>query len=101
MTPTPPISEDVSFVIIALIAALIAVNVAYLVLLDRKDARDREERQTLLQRIQAPEAAVYEHATQGLPDDPSPYPLSDDELAEQEERARVIAFIEQHENGAS
>ena len=87
--------------IIALLSALVAVNIAYLVLMDRKDARDREERQTLLQRIQAPEAAVYEHATRDLPDDSSPYPLTDEELAEQEERARVLQFIEQHENGAS
>ena len=93
---------------IALLAALVAVNIAYLVLMDRNDVRaqterdaNREERQTLLQRIQAPEAAVYEHATRDLPDDSSPYPLTDEELAEQEERARVLQFIEQHENGAS
>ena len=93
---------------VAFLAALAAVTIAYLILLDRKDARgkqerdaDREERQTLLQRIQAPEAAVYERATRDLPQDPDPFPLTDEELAEQEERARVIAFIEQHENGAN
>lgn len=57
-----------------LLAALIAVNIAYLALLDRNDRRERAERaaaaeradaerQVLLQRIQAPEQAVYEHAT--------------------------------------
>jgi hypothetical protein len=93
---------------IALLAAFVAVNIAYLVLLDRKDTRcrlerdsDRDERQVLLQRIQAPEAATYEHAAQRLPADPSPYPASDEQLAEEEERNRVLAFIERHENGGA
>jgi hypothetical protein len=93
---------------IALTAALILTVTGFLVLLDRRDARaklerdsDRQERQVLLQRIQAPAAAVYEHSASQLPDDSSPYPLTDEELAEQEERARVLQFIERHENGAS
>jgi hypothetical protein len=93
---------------VTLTAALILTIAGFLVLLDRKDARgkqerdaDRKERQTLLQRIQAPEAAVVDHSMRLVPDDPNPYPLSDEELAEQEERARVLQFIERHENGAS
>jgi hypothetical protein len=39
----------------------------------------------LLQRIQAPESATYEHAVQQLPPDPEPYPMSDEQLAEAEE----------------
>jgi hypothetical protein len=85
-------------IIVGLIAA------GFLVLLDRKDARaktereaERVERQVLLQRIQAPDAAVYEHATRDLPADPEPFPMSDEQLAEQEERARVLEFIERHE----
>lgn len=85
--------------IIALLTALVAVNVAYLVLLDRRDTRDRSERATLLQRIQAPEAAVYEHAAPMLPPDPEGIPMNDEQLAEMEERARVLSFIERHENG--
>ena len=81
----------------ALLAALVAMNIAYLVLLDRKDRRDRAERATLLQRIQAPDAAVYEHAHATFPQDSSSLPLSDEEIAEREERERVIAWIEQHE----
>jgi hypothetical protein len=84
---------------IALLTCLVAVNVAYLVLLDRKDARDRDERQVLLQRIQAPESATYEHAVQQLPPDPSGMPPSDEQLAELEERERVLNFIQRHENG--
>lgn len=83
--------------LIVLLIALVAVNVAYLVLLDRRDTRDVAERAVLLQRIQAPEAAVYEHATRDLPADPEPFPMSDEQLAEQEERARVLEFIERHE----
>lgn len=85
----------------ALLAALVAVNIAYLVLLDRRDTRDRSERAVLLQRIQAPEAAVYEHAAPMLPPDPEGLPMTDEQLAEQEERARVLSFLERHENGLS
>lgn len=83
---------------IALTAALILAIAGFLVLLDRKDTRDRAERQVLLQRIQAPEAAVYEHATQHQPADSDPFPMSDEQLAEQEERARALEFIERYES---
>lgn len=89
---------------IALTAALILTVAGFLVLLDRRDARgklerdaDREERQTLLQRIQAPESATYEHAAQQLPAEGDPFPMSDEQLAEEEERRRVLEFIERHE----
>jgi hypothetical protein len=68
--------------IYSLLAALVAVNIAYLVFLDRKDARERAERQTLLQRIQAPEAAVVEHQVRHAEPD-EPYPLTDEEAAEE------------------
>jgi hypothetical protein len=91
-------------VTVALIAALIVTVAGFLVLLDRRDARlteerdrDREERQVLLQRIQAPESATYEHAVQQMPPDPEPYPMSDEQLAEAEERRRVLQFIDRHE----
>lgn len=87
-----------------LIAALILAIAGFLILLDRNASRarlereaERTERQVLLQRIQAPEAAVYEHAALDLPADPEPFPMSDEQLAEQEERARVLEFIERHE----
>lgn len=54
--------------------AAIAVICGFLLVLDRRDARaqleraaDREERQALLQRIQAPSEAVFEHATREAP----------------------------------
>lgn len=88
----------------ALAAALILAIAGFLVLLDRNASRaklerdhERSERQVLLQRIQAPDAAVYEHATRDLPADPESFPMSDEQLAEQEERARVLEFIERHE----
>lgn len=80
-----------------LIFAVVAVNVAYIVFLDRRDQRERVERAHLLQRIQAPEAAVYQHATQHAPEDQGAYPATDEEIAEQQERDRVLAFIERHE----
>lgn len=90
----------------ALLAALVAVNIAYLVLLDRNANRrtlelaaERDERAVLLQRIQAPDAAVVEHAQQRAHPDENPYPLTDEESAEaQEERARFIREIERMEN---
>lgn len=91
----------------ALIAALITQSALIVWLLDRKDSRQLEEReasreelQVLLQRIQAPQAAVIEHSTRDYEPDDEPFPMSDEQLAEQEERARVLAFIERHENGA-
>lgn len=92
--------------IIALLAALVASIAVFAVILDRalergkreRDA-DREERQVLLQRIQAPEAAVYEHATLPAQPDPDGSPMTDEQMAEREERTRVLAFIERHENG--
>lgn len=53
------------------------------------------ERATLLQRIQAPEAAVIEHARAGLPPDPLPLPYDDDEAfhdSRDELAARLASF---------
>jgi hypothetical protein len=47
--------------LIALSIALLAVIGAFAWLLDRRDARAQAERAELLQRIQAPHAAVAEH----------------------------------------
>lgn len=93
-----------------LLAALVAVNIAYLLLLDRRDQRDRAERAVLLQRVQAPQAAVYEHHQQVSPPEPpaSALPMSDEEMARmqngivpdgQSELARVIARMEAEANG--
>jgi hypothetical protein len=83
---------------IVLAAALILSVAGFLVILDRRDQRDRDERQMLLQRIQAPEQAVYEHATRAP--DPSPFPQSDEQLAEQEARQALdrIAEMERQAN---
>lgn len=85
--------------IYALAIALIAQTAAFVWIIDRKDKRERDERQVLLQRIQAPEAAVYEHATQNAPEDQGSYPMSDEQLAEEEERVRAITDIELMERG--
>ena len=103
----------------ALLIALVASIVAFAWLLDRalerakreRDA-DREERQTLLQRIQAPQAAVHEHHAQVVPLEPvaSALPMTDEEIAELQNRmapdgaselARLIAEMEAVENGTS
>lgn len=90
---------------LALTVALVAVNIAYIVFLHfsgqravSERAAEREERQMLLQRIQAPEVAVVQHQQTTLPDE-NPYPLSDEESAEaQNERQRMIAELERLEN---
>lgn len=97
---------------IAFLAALVAVNIAYLVLLDRRDTRDRAERAALHQRFQAPQAAIYEHhaaVTPAGPESPAGgMPMSDEEIAlmqarevpdEGGELARIIARMEAAENG--
>jgi hypothetical protein len=80
---------------IALLTALVAVNAAYLLLLDRRDRRDREDRaadrrqvQYLLQRIQAPELAVIEHAQADVQAD-DPVPVTDADELELEEREAI------------
>lgn len=94
----------------ALTASLILTLGGFLVLLDRRDARERDERAQLLQRIQAPQAAVYEHHEKVThADEPvSPLPMTDEEMAEmmnsqipdsQSELARVIARMEAEANG--
>jgi hypothetical protein len=69
-----------------------------------RDARNDEERAAhrlevlgLLQRIQAPELAVIAHQEQGLSTEGSP-PLSDAQMAEQQEAAELIAHMERIEN---
>lgn len=102
------------------IAALVAVNIAYLVLLDRNDHRARlersaregaadAERQVLLQRIQAPEQAVYEHATRAPAEIHMPAAVGFDDDSEywesrgvsREELAEALAEAERAERGAA
>lgn len=89
------------------LVALAAVNIAYLWFLDRRDGRDRTERASWLQRIQAPYAAMQEHHAAVMQPEPaaSPLPLSDEEMAEMqapgsnESVAAIIARMEAVENG--
>jgi hypothetical protein len=55
------------------------VIAGFLALLDRKDRRHAAEIQVLLQRIQAPEVAVAQHASVTSEPDET-LPLSDDEM---------------------
>lgn len=57
----------------------------------------REDVAQLCQRIQAPDLAVLEHQQQNVPDQPS-MPLTDEQIAEQQELASVIAQMERIEN---
>lgn len=88
-------------VTVALIVALVAINAGYLILLDRRDNRERNEREGLLQRIQAPAAAVAaRHVAQvGPVVEGDGLPMTDEEIAEQQETARVVSLIENVENG--
>jgi len=85
----------------ALVAALIIVSVAREVYGDRRDQRERSERAELLQRIQAPQAAVTAHHVQhvGPVEHSDGLPMSDEQIAEQQEREQVISFLEAAENG--
>lgn len=76
-----------------MIYVLAALNlmtlVAFVVLSERRDQRQHEERQAhrgeianLLQRIQAPEVAVQQQAAQSYPTLPVAVPLNDSALAE-------------------
>lgn len=55
-----------------LVTALVAVNIAYLFLLDRRDRRHDSQVNRLLQRVQAPEQAVLEHAAHVAPEREGP-----------------------------
>lgn len=86
--------------------------VGFLVLLDRRDRRDRDERAELMQRIQAPHAAVAEHHARVDPEPVqyvNPLPMSDAEIAEaqggppassESEKEALIAWMERMENGS-
>lgn len=86
---------------LVLIAALVAVSIAHICLLDRKDKRERTERAELLQRIQAPRAAVAEHHAVTAPPQPESdgLPMSDQQIADLQERDRIISWMEAVENG--
>lgn len=93
--------------LVMLIVALLLTVAGHLWLSDRRDTRDRTERASWLQRIQAPQAAVYEHHAAVTSPEPaaSPLPLSDEEMAEMqapgshESVAAIIARMEAAENG--
>lgn len=103
---------------LALITTIVLVTIGFLVLLDRKDARASQERDrvidrltteqaahrkeiaALLQRIQAPELAVAQHAATQAEDIPAGAPpVRDEEFwAEHEEHREYLAKLEQLEN---
>ena len=70
----------------ALLAGLILVNALYVVHLDRKDKRVDVQVNRLLQRIQAPERAVLEHAEIR----PQEGPLYSNEWSEEEARLEAL-----------
>ena len=80
----------------ALLATIIFQAVAWLVYLDRSSREHARLVADLCQRLQAPEVAVAQHAHF---EDGEEFPMADEDLAEQEERARVLAFITKHESG--
>lgn len=60
----------------------------------------RAEIQGLLQRIQAPHVAVAEHhAATSLPAESDGLPMTDEQVAELQERERIIKWMEAVENG--
>ena len=81
---------------IVLSAALILQAVCFVWLVDRVTRRHDTQVSDLCQRLQAPEVAVAQHAHY---EDGEEQPMADEDLAEREERARVLAFIAHHENG--
>jgi hypothetical protein len=86
----------------ALIVALVAINAGYLIHLDRRDKRERDERADLLQRIQAPHVAVAEHHAETavtVPPVEVPFPMSDEEIAAQQDKDELISWMEAVENG--
>lgn len=79
----------------ALAVALVTTIAGFLWLLDRRDQRERDERQALLQRIQSPEAAVAQHAQQyTLPSPVDAMPMTDEEIAE---RQSLLSYVTQME----
>jgi len=73
----------------ALLAALTLTFAGSLWLMDRKDKRHARAVADLCQRIQAPEAAVIQHATEhARPDEPEPYP--DEELVDEEVQEAIL-----------
>lgn len=64
-----------------LAAALILQTALFAWLLDRVQVRADRERQVLLQRIQAPEIAVAQHAVEAIAED-DPSPETDEDIRE-------------------
>lgn len=77
-----------------LLIALVAINVAYLVLLDRNDIRAGLEREMLLQRIQAPELAVAQHAQPDMSESQGVPLFDDDEQYWRDRDAREMEMAE-------
>jgi hypothetical protein len=88
--------------------ALAGLIIALLVIVDRQGKRHHEENQAhrlevaaLCQRLQAPELAVMEHNHAQIAEAPGvTHAMTDEQAAEAEERARVIAEMERIENEA-
>jgi hypothetical protein len=62
-----------------LVVALVVTVLAFVVLLDRRDARERVERQILLTRIQAPSIAVAQSLDLTDAEPPRALPFDDDD----------------------
>lgn len=78
----------------ATIGMMCLLLVIFCLLWDRREERREwaRERADLLQRIQAPEAAVFEHQTREMPVSPAPLPFDDDTAfhATREEMAEAL-----------
>lgn len=74
--------------IFALLAALVIVNVLYVLHLERKDRRHDEQVGRLLMHIQAPEMAVAQRQVEtAAPDLPAVHPDLDEDYWEAQEEA--------------
>lgn len=73
------------------------LNVAHREELMRVFEAHREDVSVLCQRIQAPELAVVEHQ-QGRVREPDSHPLTDEQIAQEQEAAELIARMERIEN---
>jgi hypothetical protein len=82
-------------IVAGLLVALIVVNVAYVLHLERKDRRHDEQVNRLLVHIQAPETAVAQAVAQTSHDLPAVHPDDDEDYWQaQQDALNRIARIE-------
>lgn len=77
-----------------LLTGLVAVNVAYIRHLEAKDRRHDEQVGRLLQRIQAPEMAVMQHAQPFVQPDGDGHALTDEQMADRDAALRKVEELE-------